>query len=84
MRRAGCDHTEGDHHDCDYVERRNSKVLAAAEIADRQCPRPDGPPHREWDAHEEGVAELNAWAPRWNDAFHAAMENLMKMPAGFA
>lgn len=60
-----CNHTDGDRHDCDYVDWRNGLVELAVAKADRLWPRP-----RTTDE------ELRAWSVSWDKSFHENMSIL--------
>jgi hypothetical protein len=68
MVRADCQHPDGPHHDCAYVDWRNSK-MHAAEIAAREHSRRVGQPF--------GLGQLDGGAAR---VFHSMMNSLCGTP----
>lgn len=66
-------HDEGPHHDCAYVNWRNSLIPVAEALADAQAG--EEPP---------GQRERVAWSKRWDAAFHRAMQRFTTDPFSVA
>ena len=73
---ANCKHTDGDRHDCEYVDSRNALIPAAEREADRIA----GPAPVRYGsiggATKEKLAALESWRAKWDRVFLLAMDRL--------
>lgn len=68
-----CKHEEGAHHDCSYVDWRDSKIPLAEAMADAEV---GGEPAAQKDRA--------AWSKRWDVVFHRAMRRFTSDPFSVA